>query len=46
VFRLLQEDNKEVLKVYFTNHISDGLDMDVETIILKIYGQFSVLENN
>lgn len=50
VFKLLQEDNKNVLKANCSNHIlhnatkhaSDGLDVDIEMIILKIYGHFSV----
>jgi hypothetical protein len=50
-FKLLQEDNKNVLKPNYSNqilhnatkHASDGLDLDIGMSILKIYGHFSVL---
>jgi hypothetical protein len=54
VFKLLQEANKNLLKSNCKNHIlhcaikhaSDGLDMDIEMVILKIYGHFSVSVKN
>lgn len=50
VFRLLEEDNKNVLKANYANHIlhnatkyaCDGLGLDIEMIILKIDGHFSI----
>jgi hypothetical protein len=50
VFKLLQEHNKNLLKAKCSNHIlhnatehaSDGLDLNIEMIILKIYGHFLV----
>jgi hypothetical protein len=41
-FSLLQEDNRKVLKADCSNHASDGLDGNIDIIILIIYGQFSV----
>jgi hypothetical protein len=54
VFKLLQEDNKNLLKSNCKNHIlhtatkhaSDGSDVDIEMVILKIYGHFSVSAKN
>jgi hypothetical protein len=48
VFKLLQEDNKSVLQTDFPNHVlhnatkhaSDGIDVDIEMIILKYMDAF------
>jgi hypothetical protein len=51
VFKLLQEDNENVLEANCSNYIllnarrraSDGSNVDIEMIILKIYGHFLLL---